>query len=330
MTFGKKSFWAVLALAGAMMLGTVDMADARKGGSLGSRGTRTYAAPPTTPTAPNSAAPIQRSTTPQAGPTTPAAGMAAQRPSMFGNGFGGALMRGLLIGGLVGMLMGGGFGGLAGVLGLLVQGLLIALAVMLVLRLLRGRQPQPAGAAAGSGQPSPRSALGGLGGLGAGMGGGAMGGAMGGLGGAPARPAAPAERSDEVGIGPSDYETFERLLGEIQQAYGREDQGALHERLTPEMFSLFADELRENAEKGVRNEVADVKLLQGDLAEAWREGQNEYATVALRYALKDVMRDRSTGQVVSGDAERPQESVELWTFVRPRGGVWRLSAIQEA
>ena len=41
------------------------------------------------------------------------------------------------------------------------------------------------------------------------------------------------------------------------------------------------------------------------------------------------MRDRATGKVVEGD-ERLTETTELWTFVRPRGGEWKLSAIQEA
>ena len=36
------------------------------------------------------------------------------------------------------------------------------------------------------------------------------------------------------------------------------------------------------------NKVSGVKLLQGDLAEAWRENNDEYATVAMRFSLIDV------------------------------------------
>jgi predicted lipid-binding transport protein (Tim44 family) len=42
--------------------------------------------------------------------------------------------------------------------------------------------------------------------------------------------------------------------------------------------------------------------------------------------------DRNDGRVVEGDANRPVESTEVWTFVRPAGsGVngWVLSAIQQ-
>jgi predicted lipid-binding transport protein (Tim44 family) len=95
------------------------------------------------------------------------------------------------------------------------------------------------------------------------------------------------------------------------------------------MVSYFADDLAGNASRGVVNRISDVKLLQGDLAEAWREGDVDYATVAMRYALKDVYVDRASGRVVDGDADRPTEATELWTFRRSHGGAWLLSAIQQ-
>ena len=52
--------------------------------------------------------------------------------------------------------------------------------------------------------------------------------------------------------------------------------------VTPEMPSYFSEELAANASRGLVNHVTDVKLLQGDLAEAWREGRNDYATVAMK------------------------------------------------
>ena len=70
------------------------------------------------------------------------------------------------------------------------------------------------------------------------------------------------------------------------------------------------------------------KLLQGDLAEAWREGDSDYATVAMRFSLVDKTLDRASGRVVDG-SDRPVEVTEVWTFVRPRGSNWELSAIQQ-
>ncbi len=331
-------FLAMFAIVSAVTLVAVDQAEARRGGSFGSRGSRTYQAPASTTTAPQTA-PIQRSTTPQAQPgqqNRAAQGAQQQaRPSMFGGGLAGGLMRGLMIGGLIGLLMGSGFGGMAGLLGLLVQGALLALVVFLVIRFFRRQQPAAAGG------PNTMGRMGG-GFPGAGMGG-PMGGGMNGGNSAPnpARAPAPAyapapsaaaaprrsSKPDEIGLAAEDYDSFEKLLSTILVAYGREDQGTLKQHTTNEVFAYFADDLRTNAEQGVRNEVSDVQMLQGDLAEAWREGAQEYATVAIRFASMDRKVDRNTGQYVSGD-QQPGESTELWTFVRDNRGPWQLSAIQ--
>jgi predicted lipid-binding transport protein (Tim44 family) len=95
------------------------------------------------------------------------------------------------------------------------------------------------------------------------------------------------------------------------------------------MLSYFAEDLARNTSRGVVNRISDVKLLQGDLAEAWHEGSTDYATVAMKFSLSDQMLDRATGRVVEGDAH-PQTTTEVWTFRRERGGSWLLSAIQQA
>jgi Tim44-like domain len=56
-------------------------------------------------------------------------------------------------------------------------------------------------------------------------------------------------------------------------------------------------------------------------------GGADYATVAMRFALKDSMVERASGRTVEG-GER-SEVTELWTFMRARGGNWLLSAIQQ-
>ena len=128
-------------------------------------------------------------------------------------------------------------------------------------------------------------------------------------------------------VAKSDYDAFERLLGDIQAAYSTEDLSALRAKVTPEMLSYFSEQLAGNASRGLVNHVTDVKLLQGDLAEAWREADADYATVAMRFALKDSMVERASGRTVEG-GER-SEVTELWTFMRARGGNWLLSAIQQ-
>jgi predicted lipid-binding transport protein (Tim44 family) len=238
---------------------------------------------------------------------------------LFGGGLFGGLAAGFLGAGLFGLLFGHGlFGGLGGIfsfLGLVFQIGLIAFIAMALWRYFQ-RRNQPAYA---GGNPLYRDASGGMGsGLGSGLGLG--------LGGSPA---GPAQRSDAVGITGTDYDAFERMLGDVQAAYSNEDIGALRAKVTPEMLSYFSEDLAQNASRGVINRVSDVKLLNGDLSEAWREGGTDYATVAMRFSLHDWMIDRTTGRVVDGDPLRPQEVTEFWTFRRSQGGPWILSAIQQ-
>ena len=139
-----------------------------------------------------------------------------------------------------------------------------------------------------------------------------------------------ASGSDEITLSQDDLDTFQQMLTEVQEAFGREDHAALRRLATPEMVSYLSEELADNAQKGVRNDVSDVNLLQADIAESWREGDRDYATAALRYSSRDVTRDRASGRVVDGDPDQPTEATELWTFTRQNGADWLLSAIQQA
>jgi predicted lipid-binding transport protein (Tim44 family) len=242
--------------------------------------------------------------------TAPAAAQAPQA-SRFGG------WRGILMGGLIAAALASifGFGALASVFGFLLQFALIAAAVFLVVSFLRSRsQPALARApASGSGSSPQRETLNGRQGLAS-------------SGSVPAFAAM-------LKIGQDDLDSFEKLLGEIQTAYGREDVDKLATMTTPEMLSYFSQDLADNAKQGLRNEVADVKLLQGDLSEAWREEGSDYATVAMRFSLVDATVDRASGKVVSGNRTNPTEATELWTFRRDdraRADGWQLSAIQQA
>jgi len=307
---------AIALIAGALLLVPI-IAEAAPGGrSFGSRGSRTQSQVAPTPTAPGSTfqrnqtqAPGQSAATPAAG----AAGAAAQaaRPSMARSLMMG-VAGGLLGAGLFGLLSGAGFGGLAGFLGLLFQVALIGGLIWLALRLFRRRsEPQLAGAGAPLGrqayQPQPAPAMAGAGGAAA---------------------AAAMAKPVEFELEGADYGTFERLLGEVQGAISDENIARLRQIATPEIAGALEDEFAENARKGLIEKAADVKLLQGDLAESWREDGYDYATVAMRFSLLTAMVERNGGRVVEGHATIPREVTEHWTFVRGRGGDWKVAAIQ--
>lgn len=310
------SVFAAMFVAFSMV--TIDHADARRGGSFGSRGTRTQQTVPPTTTSPNVTAPVDRSMTsrPQNNPGAQTQTTATNRPGFFGAGFGGSLMRGLFLGGLIGLFMGYGFGGIGGLFSLLFQVLLIGGLVWLVMRMFASRSsPALAGGPRGMGNTNPYQRQ-------------------------ESQPYRPAQTGggtgsrgrgrDEVGITGADFDTFEQRLSEVQDAYAREDYAALRRITTPEVMSYLSEELGENASRGLKNSVEGTKLLQGDLAEAWREGNRDYATVAMRYSSIDVTRERQSGRVVEGDPDQPTETREVWTFTREGRGPWLLSAIQEA
>jgi predicted lipid-binding transport protein (Tim44 family) len=319
--FASKGFRLTALFATLLMafsLVAVDTAEARRGGSFGGRGARTTLSVPSTPVSPKATTPVQRTmtdgTTTRSNTTAGTAAMA--RPSLFG-GFGGALLGGLLFSGLFGMLFGFGFGGFGGMLALLVQLAVIGAIIWFFTR--RRQQPATAGNANAYRYEAPNAPN-----YGGNAGGGSRANA------APASAAsARAGRRDELGITNADLSVFETRVRELQDAYSREDYAALRRISTPEVMGYLAEELGENASKGLRNEVYDVKLLEGDVAEAWRENNAQFATVAMRYESRDITRNRQTGEIVAGD-DRVTETTEIWTFVRRNGGDWLISAIQDA
>ncbi len=313
--------FAALALATLIALApALAFARAGGGGSFGSRGSRTYSAPPSTSTAPYTAAPMQRSMTAPAAPSQTPLGA---NPAM-GGGFGGrspfvsGLMGGLIGAGIGGLLFGGGLfsgiDGFGGFLGLLLQiGLVVLIGRWLFRRVFAGRQPAFAGAAPGAAPgparggmfaraADPQAARGGIGG------------------GGPGR---------RLEIGPADYAAFERVLRAVQSAWSAHDLGTMRQITTPEMTSYFAEQLAEQTSRGVTNKVENVQLQQGDLSEAWGEPNREYATVAMRFSMTDVTYD-THGRVVDGDPTERVQATEVWTFMRAIGGNWVLSGIQQA
>ncbi len=276
-------------------------ADARPGlgGSMGSRGSSTWSSP-------SGAAPITRSMTPNYGNYGNAGygnygGYGNRRPL-----FGGGMLAGFLGGGLLGMMLGHGFfgfGGGFGFLGLLLQLALLFWLARWVLTRVFGGAPALAGGAAGfarGGFPQPP------------------------------RPAARAGGPRQsLSVTQSDYQQFTQLLMGIQAAWSRQDLAGLQAMTTPEMVGYFNEQLSDLASRGVRNEVRDVRLLQGDLSEAWSESGRDYATVSLKFSIVDVTFDRA-GHVVDGSPTERVTVTEFWTFVRRLPGHWILSAIQQA
>ena len=301
------------------------LAEARAGSGFsgGSRGSRSFSSVPSTPTAP-SVSPLQRSiTTPQPSyvpppnqQITPSPGFGSPYGARTGffqrNPFMTGLFGGLVGAGLAGMLFGDGFGhfGIGSLLASIFQIALLVAALYFLMGFLRRRSapvlaPAGAGTFPGAG-PQPRPMAAG------------------------AASASPTMR-DQIGLTDRDYGEFERLLVQIQQEWSTANLIAMRQHASPEMLSYFSEQLSANASRGVENHVANVIFLKGDLAEAWREREREYATVAMTWSCRDWTVRTGTDHTVEGSDRETVDVTEVWTFLRARaGGSWILSAIQQA
>ncbi len=297
---------ACLALAPAL-------AEARAGGSyggrpssFGSRGVRSWDN--------NGGQPLGRSLAPQ-NPSQPNLSPGTAAPAYGGSVF----QRHPFLTGLAGGLFGswlfghaasaGGGAGAGSAIGTLLWLAIIGLLVWFAVRLFRARAVSNGWPAAGAATGMSRSA------------------------GAAATPVR-RFRGRDINFADADLQAFQRLHAEIQDAWGDADLARMRRLMTPEMLSYFSEELTRNTSRGLRNLVSDVRLVKGELSEAWEEGDLQYATAFLQWrAIDYVLRlGASPGDpnaVVGGDSRVPIEAEEVWTFVRRRGGDWLLSAIQQ-
>lgn len=306
--FGHLLRWRVfLALCFALTMALAPaLADARAGRSystggassfsgMGSRGTRTFEN--------NGAAPITRS---MQTPSSPSPSFGSPAPAYAGGGsfFQRHPFLTGLAGGFLGSMLFSHLGGFGHVLGGLLTWLIIGGLIFFLIRLFTGRGFAFAGT---GGMPMSAGAA-----------------------------AAPAQRyrGRDTTVGDADLNAFQGIHAAVQEAWGKGDLGRMRQLMTPEMLSYFSEELTRNASQGVQNVVSDVRLDKGDVTESWEEGDLQYATAYMQWSAKDyVVRlgdgPGATGQIVSGDPQRPVEQEEIWTFVRRRGGNWLLSAIQQ-
>ncbi len=309
----------VVAAVTALAVPVEVWARAGGGGSLGSRGSRSYSSPSRTyrsPSAPPTSSPS---------PSTRSAPTPLSQPSPVG-GFWRSMAGGILGGILGGMLfrgMGfagdGGFGGGFGLFDLLLLGGI----GYLIYRMVRRRQPveelatgsyhavspeaYEVGAAATVAEPpllGPEDRERGL---------------------AHLRQMDPG--FDEAGFVEWGTDTFFR----IQAAWMRKDLDGLKPVLTEEMQDIFRKQLEEARAKGQMNRLENITVRSAVLTEMWQEKGLDYATVHFLANLLDYTVDEATGKVVSGSNLEPVKFEEFWTWVRPVGpNPWRLSAINQA
>ena len=302
----------VILLAGCLW--TLD-AWARAGGgkSTGSRGSRSWSAPQSSPSAPSSSR--------QAAPTAPFQQPRPQRSGWMSGLMGG--ITGFVLGGLIGSMLFGHFGGgLFGGIGLL-ELLLIGGGIFFVLSYLRRRQQSTTSYGYGPPRevetPSWQSES---------------------MYASTATMAAP-ESDLERGIrhirqmdstfDPASFtDTASDVFFDIQSAWMARDMGHVRHLLTPEMYETMQKECdRMRVERRI-NRLENTAVRAIEVTEAWQESGQDFVTVHFLASLLDYTVEEDSNQVLAGSRTAPVKFEEYWTFTRPVGpNVWQLSAIQQ-
>jgi predicted lipid-binding transport protein (Tim44 family) len=289
---------------------------ARVGGGLssGSRGSRTYTAPRSTPLPTRSSQVAQ-----------PSSGSTAQPMSQPAAGGFWRSLAGGVAGGLIGGMLfrslgfaGDGFGG--GGIGFM-DIILIGGILYLIYRFIRKRKKAAdsignyrSGAMdMGSADPSSSSSF----------------------------QAGPADDMDQ-GFGhirqmdPSfDEQKFKDLCMDIffriQGAWAGRDMSSVSNILTGEMYGILQGEAEKMKAERKINKLDNIAVRSVNITEVWQESGQDYITVKFFANLLDSTVDETTGQVLSGSKTDPIKFEEYWTFTRPVGaGTWQLSAINQA
>ena len=292
---------------------------ARAGGgrSMGSRGSRTYTAPRSTP-APTPSSPSQG--TRQYNPAQPAS-------SPFG---GGGFLRGMaggIIGGMLGGMLfrslgfaggsGGGFGGGIGIMEIILIG---ALLYGIYWFIKRRRSQAPAGVSYRN-----SSAI------------------DGGQTAAPMTAYEPETRESDVETGLRHIRQMDPRFAErdftdgcmdrffkIQGAWANRDMSGIRNLLTDEMYKALQEEADQLRAKQRINRLDNIAVRSVEITEIWQEGGADFITAKIYANLLDYTTDERTGEVVSGSRTEPVKFQEYWTFTRPVGDhPWKLSAIHQ-
>jgi predicted lipid-binding transport protein (Tim44 family) len=297
---------------------------ARAGGgrSMGSRGSRSYTAPRSTP-APTPSGPSQG--TRQYNPTQP-----APQPSAGGGllrGMAGGIMGGIVGGMLGGMLFrslgfaggsGGGFGGGFGIMEIILIG---ALLYGIYWFIKRRRSQAPAGVSYrdSSAMDARQTA-------------------------APMTAYEPETRESDVETGLRHIRQMDPRFDErdftdgcmdrffkIQGAWANRDMSGVRNLLTDEMYKALQEEADQLRAKQRINRLDNIAVRSVEIAEIWQEGGADFITAKIYANLLDYTTDERTGEVVSGNRTEPVKFQEYWTFTRPVGDhPWKLSAITQA
>jgi predicted lipid-binding transport protein (Tim44 family) len=116
----------------------------------------------------------------------------------------------------------------------------------------------------------------------------------------------------------------------IQGAWTERNPGLVRSLLTDEMFNALGKDAEELKRERKFNKLDNIAVRSVDITEDWQEPGVDFITVKFYANLLDYVVDEASGQVVSGSKTQPVKFEEYWTFTRRTGSrEWQLSAITQ-
>jgi predicted lipid-binding transport protein (Tim44 family) len=120
------------------------------------------------------------------------------------------------------------------------------------------------------------------------------------------------------------------IFFKIQGGWMNRDLSPVSGLLTDEMRRIFQEDLNRLILDKQVNRLENIAVRNVEPVEAWQESGQDYITALIYANLLDYTTDDATGAVVSGSKTEPVKFEEYWTFTRPVGNnPWRLSAISQ-
>jgi predicted lipid-binding transport protein (Tim44 family) len=322
-------FATILLLGVFVFMESTAWARAGRGGSMGSRGSKSFSSPQS----PSQSSPGYSSPGRTATPgSSPMSGGLTRSPFMQG-------LAGGLAGGLLGSMLFGGMGHAAGAGGAGGGGigfmdiLIIGALLYFLWKFLKRRKQQENPAAAYSGSGGSPSRIEGYS-TPSGMGSPAYGGMS--------QDTAPAHDDVERGFAQlRQYdpgfneetlkENLQDIFFRIQAGWMNRSVEGIDNMLTAEMRDIMGKEFETMKQMGRTNRLENIAVRKVQPTEVWQETGKDFVTVLFTANLLDYTVDDKTGNVVEGDKMNPVKFLEYWTFCRDIGSRnWQLSAINQA
>jgi predicted lipid-binding transport protein (Tim44 family) len=122
----------------------------------------------------------------------------------------------------------------------------------------------------------------------------------------------------------------EDMFFKIQGAWTKRDLGPVRSLLSPEMFSVFQQDVNRMIAEKTINRLENIAVREVEIVDAGQDRGQEFITTRFYANLLDYTTDEKGTQIISGNSSDPVKFVEYWNFSRNVGEKnWVLAGITQ-